>query len=137
MSATITLDRDFLREHRVISCAPRLGRPLGRRYQARADLGYSHNKRLQVAALGVNANSFDYLFAGFAVQPPVWLQLGSVPGVPVERPDPGFVGLHAGSALQPHRGPARVDLWSGLALSGRSGSIDSRLRNWQPERKLG
>src|SRR6266478_3470222 len=45
-----------------------LERPLGRRYQARADVGYAHNKRLQVAALGVNANSFDYLFAGFAVQ---------------------------------------------------------------------
>ncbi len=45
-----------------------LERPLGRRYQARADVGYAHNKRLQVAALGVNANSFDYLFAGFALQ---------------------------------------------------------------------
>src|SRR5215475_4286881 len=44
-----------------------LGRPLGRHYQARADVGYAHNKRLQDAALGVNANSFDYLFAGFAV----------------------------------------------------------------------
>ncbi len=45
-----------------------LGRPFGRRYQARADVGYAHNKRLQLASVGVNANSFDYLFAGFAVQ---------------------------------------------------------------------
>ncbi len=44
-----------------------IGRPLGRRYQARADVGYSHNKRLQTASVGVNANSFDYLFAGLAV----------------------------------------------------------------------
>jgi hypothetical protein len=44
-----------------------VGRPLGRHYQARADVGYAHNKRLQTAALGVNANSLDYLFAGFAV----------------------------------------------------------------------
>jgi hypothetical protein len=44
-----------------------IGRPLWRRYQARADLGYTHNKRLQAASLGVNANSFDYVFAGFAV----------------------------------------------------------------------
>jgi len=43
-------------------------RPLGRRYQARVDLGYSHNKRLQIADLGVNANSFDYLFAGLALR---------------------------------------------------------------------
>jgi len=42
-------------------------RPLWRRYQARADVGYGHNKRLQNASLGVDANSFDYLFAGFGV----------------------------------------------------------------------
>jgi hypothetical protein len=44
-----------------------IGRPFGRLYQARADVGYSHNKRLQTASLGVDANSFDYLFAGLAV----------------------------------------------------------------------
>jgi hypothetical protein len=44
-----------------------LSRPFGRHYDARADLGYSHNKRLQTATAGVNSDSFDYLFAGFAV----------------------------------------------------------------------
>lgn len=43
-------------------------RPIGRHYEARADLGFARNRRLQLAALGVNANSFDYLFAGFALR---------------------------------------------------------------------
>jgi len=42
--------------------------PLGRRYTAEADAGFARTSRLQDVNLGVNANSFDYLFAGFAVR---------------------------------------------------------------------
>lgn len=45
-----------------------LSRPFSRRYNAQADLGYSRTRRLQNVNLGVNADSFDYLFAGFAVR---------------------------------------------------------------------
>jgi hypothetical protein len=45
-----------------------LNRPLGRHYTAEANLGAARTSRLQTVNLGVNANSFDYLFAGFAVR---------------------------------------------------------------------
>jgi hypothetical protein len=45
-----------------------ISRPLGRRYNAEADLGFARTKRLQTVSVGVNANSFDYAFAGFAVR---------------------------------------------------------------------
>jgi hypothetical protein len=43
-------------------------RPLGRRFNAEADLGFAHTKRLQIISSGVNANSYNYMFAGFAVR---------------------------------------------------------------------
>jgi len=43
-------------------------RPLGRKYSAQADLGFARTRRLQTVLAGVNANSFDYVFAGFAVR---------------------------------------------------------------------
>jgi hypothetical protein len=47
----------------------RLGadRPLSRVWSVSADLGYSRNVRLQPASTGVNANSYQYGFAGVAV----------------------------------------------------------------------
>ena len=45
-----------------------LTRPFGRRYTAQADMGFARTKRLQSVDLGVNADSFDYAFAGFAVR---------------------------------------------------------------------
>ena len=45
-----------------------ISRPLGRRYNAQANLGFAHTKRLQESSFGVNANSFNYMFAGFAVR---------------------------------------------------------------------
>ena len=45
-----------------------LSRPLGRKYNAFANLGFAHNQRLQSAALGVAAASYNYGFAGFAVR---------------------------------------------------------------------
>ena len=43
-------------------------RPLGRKYSAQADLGFARTRRLQTVTVGVNAKSFDYVFAGFAVR---------------------------------------------------------------------
>jgi hypothetical protein len=43
-------------------------RPLGRKYNAEATLGFARTRRLQSVSVGVNANSFDYGFAGFAVR---------------------------------------------------------------------
>lgn len=43
-------------------------RPLGRKYNFQADLGFARTRRLQTVLVGVNANSFDYIFAGFAVR---------------------------------------------------------------------
>jgi hypothetical protein len=45
-----------------------LARPLGRRFTAHANLGFAHTKRLQAFSPAVNANSFNYMFAGFAVR---------------------------------------------------------------------
>lgn len=45
-----------------------LGREIARRWEALVDVGYSHNRRLQDAALGINATSFDYWFAGAGVR---------------------------------------------------------------------
>lgn len=45
-----------------------LSRPFGRRYTAQADLGFARTNRLQSVNLGVNADSFDYAFAGFGVR---------------------------------------------------------------------
>jgi hypothetical protein len=46
-----------------------LSRPLGRRFNAQADLGYAHNSRLQgTSSVGVNSGSYQYGFAGFAVR---------------------------------------------------------------------
>jgi hypothetical protein len=39
-----------------------------RRWEAIGDLGVAHNRRLQDAALGVDANSFSYLFVGAGVR---------------------------------------------------------------------
>jgi hypothetical protein len=43
-------------------------RPLGRRYNATASLGYSHNQRLQSSVAGVASTTYNYGFAGFAVR---------------------------------------------------------------------
>jgi hypothetical protein len=43
-------------------------RRLGRRYNGQVNLGFSHNQRLQSAALGVSATSYNYGFAGFAIR---------------------------------------------------------------------
>ena len=43
-------------------------KPLGRRYNAEADLGFSHNQRLQSSVAGVIANTYNYAFAGFALR---------------------------------------------------------------------
>jgi hypothetical protein len=45
-----------------------ISRPLARRYEVRADLGYAHNSRLQSSSQGIDADSYDYVFAGFAVR---------------------------------------------------------------------
>ncbi len=45
-------------------------RPLARRWLANVHAGYTHNKRLQVAALGVNAGSFQAGFAGMRLSHP-------------------------------------------------------------------
>ena len=45
-----------------------LARPLGRKYSAQADLGFARTRRLQQVLFGVNANYFDYAFAGFGVR---------------------------------------------------------------------
>jgi hypothetical protein len=42
-------------------------RPLSRVWQLSADLGYSHSVRLEPAEFGINANSYQYGFAGVAV----------------------------------------------------------------------
>ena len=42
--------------------------PLGRKYNFQANLGFAHTRRLQTVQVGVNADSFDYAFAGFAVR---------------------------------------------------------------------
>lgn len=43
-------------------------RPFWRRYNAESDIGFAHNKRLQAANLGLDAESYKYVFAGFAVR---------------------------------------------------------------------
>ena len=43
-------------------------RTFWRRYNAEADIGFSHNKRLQNSLLGVDSNSYKYVFAGLAVR---------------------------------------------------------------------
>jgi hypothetical protein len=53
-------------ESNVASVA--LSRPLGRKYSAQANLGFSHNQRLQASTLGVAGASYNYGFAGFAVR---------------------------------------------------------------------
>jgi len=45
-----------------------VSRPLGRKYNASANLGFAHNQRLQSAQLGVASTSYNYGFAGFAVR---------------------------------------------------------------------
>ena len=41
-----------------------LNRPFGRRWEGSSDIGFSHNKRLQIQTLGVNAKSYNDLYAG-------------------------------------------------------------------------
>jgi len=43
-------------------------RPFWRRYNAQGDIGFAYNKRLQQSVLGVDAASYKYVFAGFAVR---------------------------------------------------------------------
>jgi hypothetical protein len=43
-------------------------RPLGRKYNVMANVGFARTRRLQNVLVGVNANSFDYGFAGFALR---------------------------------------------------------------------
>jgi hypothetical protein len=43
-------------------------RKLGRRYTGQVNLGFAHNQRLQSAALGVAATSYNYGFAGFGLR---------------------------------------------------------------------
>jgi len=46
-----------------------LRRPFGRRWEGRTDIGYTHNSRLAPALFGgVNAESFNYVYAGAALQ---------------------------------------------------------------------
>jgi hypothetical protein len=45
-----------------------LTRPLGRKYNFQGDVGFARTRRLQNVVFGVNANSFEYAFAGFAVR---------------------------------------------------------------------
>jgi hypothetical protein len=45
-----------------------LERPLGRHYSGTAELGFSHNQRLQSAQLGVASTSYNYGFAGLALR---------------------------------------------------------------------
>jgi hypothetical protein len=45
-----------------------LARSFWRRYNANAEIGYSRNKRLETSLLGVDSNSYQYVFAGFAVR---------------------------------------------------------------------
>jgi hypothetical protein len=45
-----------------------LRRPLGRRYTVQGDAGFAHVSRLQAVTAAVNANSFNYAFAGFTVR---------------------------------------------------------------------
>jgi hypothetical protein len=45
-----------------------ISRPLGRKYSAYGSVGFAHNQRLQSAALGVAATSYNYVFAGFGVR---------------------------------------------------------------------
>jgi hypothetical protein len=45
-----------------------VGRQIARRWDARADVGFSHNRRLQDAAAGIDATSFNYWFAGAGVR---------------------------------------------------------------------
>jgi hypothetical protein len=45
-----------------------VGREIARRWQAMVDVGYSHNRRLQDAALGINATSYNYWFAGVGMR---------------------------------------------------------------------
>jgi len=44
-----------------------VSRPLGRVWSAFSDVGYAHNVREQLASEGVNANSYQYGFAGFGL----------------------------------------------------------------------
>ena len=41
-----------------------LTRPFGRRWEGSTDAGFSHNKRLQIQTVGVNANSYNDVYAG-------------------------------------------------------------------------
>ena len=43
-------------------------RQLWRRYNGVVDLGFSHNQSLQSAAIGLNAPTYNYGFAGFAIR---------------------------------------------------------------------
>src|SRR5205807_2440463 len=45
-----------------------ISRVLGRKYNAAGNVGFAHNQRLQSAALGVAATSYNYAFAGFTVR---------------------------------------------------------------------
>jgi len=45
-----------------------ISRPLGRRYNAEANLGFAHTERLQESSLGSPAMSYNYMFAGFALR---------------------------------------------------------------------
>lgn len=47
-----------------------LARPLTRKWDAISDIGYAHNSRIQSAlfGLGVNASSYDYVYAGVALR---------------------------------------------------------------------
>lgn len=44
-----------------------LARPLGRKWDAIANVGYSRNSRIQPSLFGINATSYDYLYAGAAL----------------------------------------------------------------------
>jgi hypothetical protein len=43
-------------------------RPFGRRYNAQANLGFSHTASLQPVSPVVNANSYNFMFAGFGIR---------------------------------------------------------------------
>src|SRR5437868_3809606 len=44
-----------------------MNRPFGRRWEGSADIGFSHNRRLQIQNVGVNAKSYNDLYAGARV----------------------------------------------------------------------
>jgi hypothetical protein len=54
-----------------------ISRPVGRKWDWVSDFGYSHNKQLQQSVAGINAQSFSYWYAGFALRRQLGRQFGA------------------------------------------------------------